>query len=336
MGDLFQEKWHRLGWQGIELSVPEEWNIGGIGGGREDGYLRVQDAELPRVEVKWGAVEGFVDIQATVNGYIKKLRQDKKAGKDIEIDTNASVVSKRKMKKKALSCFTWSTDVEGYGAAWYCPDCKRTVIVQVTAKPEEDGPQLAERIITSLQDHPVGGWIRWATYGFQAQAPEGFHLTAQELMAGHIQITLKRDIAAETARNIMLQNLVAPEELTLSRWGMANVMLKNKSLREWAEEEMGKRLKRMQPEMKPVEVNGHEALQLSAQHLPFHQQFFRLIARLAEVPYADRIRGLIWHCPQSNSLHLVQMLVDINNQDLPAEIAGRFVCHPEEKTESQP
>jgi len=334
MDDLFQAKWHWLGWQGIELNVPEEWNIGGIGGGREDGYLRVQDAELPRVEVKWGAAEGFVNIDATVNGYLKKLRQDKKAGKDIEIDTDASVVSKRKMKKKALSCFTWRTDVCGYGAAWYCADCKRTVIVQVTARPEEDGAKLAERVIASIQDHPVGGWIRWATYGFQTHAPEGFNLTAQKLMAGHIQITLKRDITADAARSIMLQNLVAPEELTLSRWGMANVILKNKTLEQWAEEEMGGRLKRIKPQMEPAQVNGHEALHVSAQHLPLHQQLFRLIARFADVPYADRIRGLIWHCPQSNSVHLVQMLVDIGNEDLPAEIAGRFICHPDEKTQS--
>ncbi|GAH70560.1 unnamed protein product, partial [marine sediment metagenome] len=273
------------GWQGIELNVPEEWNIGGIGGGREDGYLRVQDAELPRVEVKWGAAEGFVNIDATVNGYLKKLRQDKKAGKAIEIDTDASVVSKRKMKKKVLSCFTWRTDVCGYGAAWYCAECKRTVIVQVTARPEEDGAKLAERIIASIQDHPVGGWIRWATYGFQTHAPEGFALTAQKLMAGHIQITLKRDITTEGARSIMLQNLVAPEELTLSRWGMANVILKNKTLEQWAEEEMGGRLKRIKPQMEPAQVNGHEALHVSAQHLPLHQQFFRLIARFADVPY---------------------------------------------------
>ena len=310
------------------MTVPEDWNIGGIGGGRDDGYLRLQDAELPRVEVKWGAAEGFVDIDKTVDGYVRKLRQDRKLGRSIEIDTDASVVSKRKMRKKGLRCFTWRADVSGHGAAWYCPDCSRTVLIQVTARLDEDGEKLAERVIGSLQDHPVGGWIRWASYGFDAEAPEDFGLTAQKLMAGHIQITLKRDVVAASGRSIMLQNFVPPEELTLSRWGMANVLLKKRSLRQWAEEEMGKRLKRMRPELEPAQVNGHEAVQVSAQRLFFHQQLFRLVARFADAPYADRIRGLIWHCPEGNSLHLVQMLIDVSDEDLPGEIAGRFVCHP--------
>ena len=59
MSNLLQSKWHTVGWQGISLHVPEEWNIGGIGGTRDDGYLRLQDADLARVEIKWAQAEGF-------------------------------------------------------------------------------------------------------------------------------------------------------------------------------------------------------------------------------------------------------------------------------------
>ncbi len=327
MSDLAQDKWHHIAWQGIEVEVPEEWVIGGIGGNREEGYLRIQDAEMPRIEIKWTTADGFVDIEKLVDGYLNKLRRDRRVARSIEIDTDASVVSKRKMKKKALRCFTWRTDVHGYGAAWYCTDCSHTVICQVTTRPDEDGPKIAERVISSMKDHPEDGWTRWAAYGFDAQAPEGFKLTAQNLMAGHIQITLKRDVAADTARSIVLQNITPPEELTLSRWGMANIMLKNKTLDEWANEEMGKRLKRMKPELTETTVNGHKAIAVSAQQLWPWEKLFRLICRFADLPYADRICGLLWHCPESNALYLAQMVVDVSNKDLPAEIGARFMCH---------
>jgi hypothetical protein len=330
MTDLLQTKWHRLGWQGIELTVPEEWNLGGIGGGQEEGYLRIQDAEMARVELKWATSTGFVDIDAAVDGYLKKIRQDQKQSKDMEIDTDASVVSKRKMRKKVLRGFSWRSDMHGLGAAWYCADCKRTFIAQVLTKPEEDGPALAERVLAGIKDHPTGGWLRWATYNFDAQVPEDFSLTARKLMAGHIQLTFKRDVAARTARSIMLQNLVVPEELTLARWGMAGTMLKNKTLQQWAADEMGTRLKRIKPELEPTETNGHEAVHVSATNLSLQGPLFRTIARFAEVPYADRIRGLIWHCPKSNSVHLVQMLIDYTNEQLLSEIASRFECHSSE------
>ena len=333
MSNLLQSKWHTVGWQGISLRVPEEWNIGGIGGSRDDGYLRLQDAELARVEIKWAQAEGFVNVNAMVEGYVKKLTKDKRLSRDIKVDTNAQVVSKRKMRKKGLQGFTWATDLVGHGAAWYCQDCKRTVIVQVTTRPDEKGDEVAERVIGSLQDHPREGRIRWATYGFDAETPDDFGLTSHKLMAGHIQLTFKRDVTARDARSLVLQNIVTPEELTLSRWGMANVLLKNKTLREWAESEMGKGLKRLKPEFGEAEVNGHEAVSVSAQKLMVHQYLARLISRFADAPYADRVSGLIWHCPEHNSVHLVQMLVDVSNSGLPAELAATFRCHQDDEAE---
>ncbi len=334
MTDFFQAPWHRIGWQGIELTVPDEWNIAGIGGGRDEGYLRLEDAELPRVEVKWADASGFVDIDKMVDGYLQKLRKDRKVARDIQIDKKARVVSKRRMNKKGLQCFTWSAGLNGYGAAWYCPEASRTVITQITTKPEEKGPQLAERVISSIQDYAQGDWIRWASYGFDVQTPIGFKLTAHKMMAGHIQMTLKRDVLADNARSIVLQNLVTPEQLTLSRWGMANITLKKMTLHEWAEQEMGKSLKRMKPDLQPAEVNGHEAVAVTGQQLWAHQQLARIVARFADVPYADRVSGLIWHCPEANSLHVVQMLIDVGSEDLPADIAARFICHSHEDTET--
>ncbi|MFP3903323.1 MAG: hypothetical protein ACLFWB_03665 [Armatimonadota bacterium] len=330
-------KWHRIGWQGIEMTVPADWDIAAVSGkGSTKGYLRVEDSELPRVEMKWAYEDGFVDLEKMVDDYLKKLKKGEKGGPEIEINEDAQVVSKRKMQKKSLRCFEWfnpESDLRGHGAAWFCSDCRHAVITQVTAKEDEDGEAIAERIISSIQDHGSGEWVRWATWSFDAQTPTGFEMTASKLMAGHIQLTFKRDAAAEDARSIMLQNIAKPEELTLGRWAPANVVLKDMTLREWAEEEMGTGLKRAKPEIEETEIRGHQGLAVTAQRLWAHQKLFRTICRFAEVPFADRIRGRIWHCPESNSLHLVQMLIDRTSEHLPDEVVERFICHHEEDDE---
>lgn len=328
--------WHRIGWQGIEMDVPEGWDIAAVsgGGGSNDGYLRIEDSQLPRVEMKWAYEDGFVDLEKMVDNYLNKLEKGQKGQEPPEVNRDARVVSKRKMQKKALQCFTWynaEEELRGYGAAWFCPDCRHAVIAQVTSRTDEEGEDLAERVITSIQDHPGDNWIRWATWGFEAQTPERFKMTGSELMAGHIQLSFKRDAAADDARSIMLQNVARPEELTLGRWGMANVLLKDMTLEEWAKEEMGKGLKRMDPEITETEIHGHEGLAIKGQKLWPWQKAARIICRFAEVPFADRIRGRIWHCPQSNSLHMVQMMIDRTNEDLPDEVAERFVCHHEDE-----
>ena len=45
--------WTTFGWAGITLSIPDSWEIAGISGDQKAGYLRLDDENMPRLELKW-------------------------------------------------------------------------------------------------------------------------------------------------------------------------------------------------------------------------------------------------------------------------------------------
>ena len=46
-------RWQEIGWQGIELSVPDDWNPCVVDGDFGKGYLKFSDLGQVRLEIKW-------------------------------------------------------------------------------------------------------------------------------------------------------------------------------------------------------------------------------------------------------------------------------------------
>ena len=44
--------WTKFGWAGIVTELPEEWEISGLSGDQKEGYLRLEDEFMPRLELK--------------------------------------------------------------------------------------------------------------------------------------------------------------------------------------------------------------------------------------------------------------------------------------------
>jgi len=309
-----QDNWQTLGWQGITLKAPADWRIGAVGGGKEEGYLRVDSAQMPRLEIKWAAAKGFVEVEGIVDKYLGDLQRKRKRGEpEVTVARDIELVSKRRMRKKSLSCFSWQADTQGYGAAWYCEQCQRSMIVQVMAPATEKARELAVQIISGIEDHPKGGWATWAVYGLQMQAPEDFRLDGQKLMAGLIELSFERE--GETAIG--------------ARWGMADVALKNRSLEQWAQAELANRHKGIRLEFEPTQFRGHEALAVSGQHTNPLRRAQRFVMHCMRKSLPEFVRGLLWHCEPTNKLHYVGGLFDEHHVGLGEELAERMVCHTE-------
>lgn len=306
------DKWQTLAWQGITMKVPEDWNIGAIGGGREEGYLRIDSSEMPRVEIKWASSKGFTDVETIVDKYLNDLQKKRKRGEpEIQVQRDIDLVSKRRMRKKSLACFSWKAESQGYGAAWYCEQCERSMIAQVMAPGNERVKELATEIIGGIEDHPRGGWTTWAVYGMQMQAPEDFQLTGQKLMAGLIEFSFERE----------------GEEIVAARWGMANVALRHKSLEEWARAELADRHKGIKLEFEPTEFRGHPALAVSGAHTNVLMRARRFIMHCVRKSLPEFVCGLVWHCEPTNRLYYVGGLFDEHHVELRDELAERMICH---------
>ncbi|MEN6303851.1 MAG: hypothetical protein ABFD96_14055 [Armatimonadia bacterium] len=312
MTDFSKQKWVRAGWQGLTFELPEEWNIGAIGGEKTQGYLRFDDSDMPRMEIKWAdAGKSFIDIPGLVDKYLKDLQKGKKKDKP-EVSRDTKLVSKRKLKgKKSLETFSWKSETQGFGAAWYCPDCHRTVIIQVMGKLDEPVQELAERVILGTEDHTVGDWAYWSAYGFGFEAPADFVLSGQKLMAGLIEVTLDRE----------------GERLTAARWGMANVVLKRTSLEEWGKKELAKRIKKFSTDFSTETYRGHQAIVITGRSNLPQEKIQAFVQHVRGKDFPDRVRAILWHCEDDNKLFYVEGIMDREHVGLVDEMAGRIACH---------
>lgn len=312
MTDFFSSKWWMVAWQGLTFVVPEDWNIGAIGGEGKSGYLRLDGSDMPRLEVKWAeAGSGAVDVPQLVDKYLKDLQKGKK-GREVEVQRDVKLVNKRQMKgKKALECFTWTAETRGFGAAWFCPDCRRTVILQVMGEHSEPVQALAERIISSMKDHPDDGWATWATYGFICQTPAEFVLAGQRMMAGLIELDVSRE----------------RDQLHVARWGMAGIALKNKSLEDWGKKELSKRLKKFATEYRGESFRGHECICIEGRTTLPQEKLQSFVQHCMGKPFADRVKAYLWHCETSNKIYYVEGVLDREELELVNGLRERIPCH---------
>lgn len=305
-----------VGWQGVTAQIPRNWNLGAISGDQAGGYVRYDDETMPRLEIKWAAEKGYVDLSAVIDKYLRDIQKGRKKGApELEIDRDVKLISKRKRKKAGLKCFHWKAEMEGYGAAWLCKDCGRTVIAQMMLpadqKPDE-ALELVSSVLLSIEDHPEGDSTLWSAYDLHAYIPNEFKLTGQKLMAGLIEI----DFELET------------EKIKVARWGMANVALKRRPLKDWASTELGKQLRKHGALPEEVPIHGHEGLNIEGSAIAGVQLIQRFWQHCRDQRYADRLIARLWHCEPSNSLHYVETFVDRVNTSLADEIAARIACHP--------
>lgn len=313
MADLSPEKWELRGWQGIVVTVPPDWDIAAISGDRQQGYMRLDDVDnMPRVEIKWQEAQGFVDVPGVVDKYLSDLQRKRKRGEpEVEIDRDCAVVSKRQMRhKRDLTCFAWHSDTHGYGAGWYCEECKRVMVVQVLSRADEDGERLSGEVIRRLVDHPQDGWITWSTYGLHVRAPERFELADQKLMAGLIELRFTSN----------------GEEIVATRRGMANVALKSSSLLNWAQRELGQYHKGVKLSLEETQFRGHPAVEVNGRFsnpLRHVQSFF---VHVAGRPYPEAVRGWAWHCEEENRIYYAGVLVDEDNLELAEQVAHSVLC----------
>lgn len=312
MAKMDRSEWEVRAWEGVLVEVPSQWDIAAISGERKRGYLRIDDQDaMPRVELKWQQSQGFVNIEEVIESYLKDLQKNRSEdGAEIEVDRDASVVSRREMRKRDLTCFAWSGGVSGYGAAWYCEDCQRVMVVQVMSRPDEDGRALASSIIGSIEDHPHEGWVTWSTYGLQLQTPERFELREQKLMAGLIQLKFEDK----------------GEEIVSARWGMANVALGTGALEDWAAREIGTLHKGIKLSYEETEFRGHPAVLVSGYFSNPLKHVQSFVMHVMGKPYPEAVKGWAWHSEEENRLYYVGTLLDENNAELAEEIAHRVAC----------
>ncbi len=302
-----------IGWAGITVRVPQDWALASISADEKEGYMRVDDHDMARLEIKWVTSPGFVDLEKTVNKYLQTVKKAHKTDEhQFSVDRDIRVVSKRQMKKDSLATFAWRAQQQAYGAVWVCKQCDQTVIAQVLGRPEEkDLLRTAQQVISNIGDHPIDGWTTWAAYGFVCQVPEDFGLTKQQMYSALLKFSFTRDT----------------ETIEVDRWGMANTLLRDQTLDQWLQQELGKELSHYKPQSEETQFRGHEAVAFVGTRMPPLQSIKQFALHVIGRQAAQKLLGHAWHCEATNKIFVVHALLDATNYELADQLRDRIECH---------
>jgi hypothetical protein len=236
---LFGQETQLFGWQGLTAILPASWNLAHFGGKADNGNLRIDDEDGPRLEIRWQTPTNTVDLEKSIEKFMDSLaRAAKKRGAAFTTSDPPRLVSKARKRKAQLVQFAWTGErdepaAHGCGLAWQCADCGRVVVGHMTGggtEKNEKTQRLASEIFGSLECHGAGGWQTWSVFGCRVEVPEEFELASAKLLTGRLEWEWKRPRAPG-----IFSFLERDERLKLARYSLAEVLLQHRTLQEWAE-----------------------------------------------------------------------------------------------------
>jgi hypothetical protein len=300
-----------IGWHGISAQVPADWMLAGVGGDRKSGYLRVDYGTMARLQVKWS--RRHIDLEKKRDEYIKRLRTGKRRRPSgLEVTTDVKVLSRRAKPKKELLTFAWRGAHCGMGVVWNCEVCGRAVIAQVSWPLEEEGREIAQEVLESLEDHGTGGWDAWGVDGLAFLAPTEYELEGWRRMTRYLELRLIRK----------------EEKLKVARWGMVPLVLQHHSVPEWFELTNQRRREVRWRRFEQEIIKGHDGVAAWGQKKRIAGEARTWTARALRRRPVVEYEARAWHCPESNRLYAVEALHRGDNKDL-AGVVAALPCHEE-------
>ncbi len=290
-----------FGWQGLSLTVPEHWTLVTTRGGRESGYVRLADSEMPRLEVRWEKSDQLNPPSRTVDKYLSKLRKSaRKEGTELEVHRDLRLAAPP---GKDVECYRWVGEQQAVAMLSRCTDCLRSVHVQLLGGAGEQLKSLARTVLASLQDHAPDGWDLWKFLDVEFKSPAGPKLKGYKLHAGCIRMPFKQ-------RGLSLEFV---------RVSLAEVLLSGASLREWFLDFYEKQLRRRAFRLEERTIKSHPGLMLEGRARLY-------VNPLAVVGRRRVLRAACWRCEQTNRLMICAVDGLEGKVDLFCEALESFKC----------
>ncbi len=304
-GELLAD-WRQFGWQGLLLEVPESWSLSAVHGDKSSGYLRMDDGELVRLEVRWEGEKGKPNLEGVVKKYLNGLEKAAKKAK-------AKFWSKRDMRVGKLGereheYFQWREALQGFGLIVRCEECKKVCFARVMGRRGEAMEQVARRVFSSLEDHQEGEEEVWKFYDFEFRVPKDFKMARSSLRAGLFQISFSR----------------GTEELEFARLGIADYVLKGKKPSAWYLSFAAKQLRgfSMDEAKEGPEMRGHKTELIEG--------WTKILRKVASVfTKKEKVQCLVWKCEAADKLLAVRAVTPAGGEEICEKAARSVVCHGE-------
>jgi len=286
-------------WQKFSLRIPEDWVLARYEGDAARGYLRIDDEDMVRVELKWETATKVPDLEKMVERYLKGTAKEmKKSRLPFTSERHLKLV---KFPGKRFELFRWRGECECWCFVTWCAECGRVVIGRLICREYENSKELARSIFGSFRDHPDGEYQRWAVFGLDCSAPKQWVLVQSSLRPGLAE--LEFDLAGERIR--------------FTRVSIAHIVLQGKTIEQWYREFFEKRLRPLGVEFENTTHRGHTACRATGKQR-------RTIPFLGPA----RLEALIWLCEPEDKVFALSYFGK-KGMDL-SPLARLFRCHREE------
>ena len=316
---------HLLGWQGVTLSIPENWNLTQFKGNSPKGQLRVDDEDAPRLEIRWETPTSTIDIEKSVDKLMTSLeRAARKRREPFERAEKPLVVAKSRKRKDRLTNFGWigepsSFAAQSWGVSWQCPDCKRVVVAHILGRGEEKPErvrELAGRVLESLECHSEGGWQTWSVFDLRVEVPEAFRLERAKLVTGRLELDWVR---GQTGGHFGWSR--RNERVQLTRFSLASTLMHNEDLSQWTQRVVKESDKKVRwGKLEATEVLGCDGLSTrgawkDVRKVLIHQV---LDALRKKAPSPPQLR--VWHDAKTNKIFVLKSDVQPENAHIVDDI----------------
>ena len=307
--------WVKFGWQGITAELPADWEFGGLSGDYDNGYVRMDDENMPRMELKWSrSKEKKPDLHKILDAYFKSMR--KRLGTsatDLRIKRDVNLVKNENFfENRDVLFYNWKSDVRANGVIWHCKDCKRIVVVQIMGRLKETILPLTLRVFESMRDHPAGHTNLWSAYQLAAEIPRRYHLEKRKLMSGYL----------------MLGFVDGSRVLNIERYGLADVTLRDTDLQSWFRGYYAKILRKYGFSFEELEDNDDHRVRMLGQekrfidHIPVSPVF-----AVDKILRRKQVAASFWHCKESNRIFVVMAISKRGTSELVSEVSSSIQCH---------
>lgn len=293
--------WALFAWQGVQMDVPDTWNLGLVSGTYRRGHCRLDDDEVARVEVQWERGRSRVDLEALVREHVARLESAARKKKvPFRSKRDAHVARPQDMEAVA---FEWQSDFHALNLLAFCPECKRVTLVRVMERPGERLRPVAARVFESLRDHGREGVTPWAVYGFRFAVPKQYVLDESKLNLQRIELAFRG----------------GGEAAWVARSNLAEMQLRDKSLKEWLDANHRKELRQFALETEEETYRGHACVRFSGRSR---------LSRIQKVfGRGLQLEGRLWRCEDSDKLFLARRLGRQEDRAGFDDLCNGIQCH---------
>jgi len=297
------------------VDIPANWELGGLSGDYDNGYIRMDDEEIPRMELKWSkSKEKKPNLHKILDSYFKSMKKRLGAsasGLRIRRDINL-IKNEEFFENREVLFYNWKSNVRANGAIWHCKECKRIIVIQIMGHLKETILPLTLQILESVHDHPEGHTNLWSAYNLAAEVPRRYNLEKRKLMSGYI----------------LLSFVDGSRLLNIERYGLADVTLKETDLEMWFRGYYSKIIRKYGFSINELENNDDHRLEMLGQEKRFIDNIpLSPVFAIDKILRRKQIAAHFWHCKKSNRIYVVLAISKRGAGELASQVASSIHCH---------